>query len=325
MNIFTQNASEMAAIREALQQVEGVEAVAGSRSLIGFSYRWRTFESENEKREGNFFDVGKDYPSLVGLKMAAGRPFNPQLQTDFENAILINQTLAGQFGWTSEQAIGKTLRIDTVTYSVVGTLADFHSDMLFNPIEPAAMRLIRPEEEMFLAVKAKPGELTSVFDQSKAAWARLFPLRPWRGNYQSEIAAEAMQVTTSVAKIFSLFAIVTILLTATGLFALVSLTVLKKMREIAIRKVVGATPMHIMALVNKGYLWIFIVGSALGCYAGFALTKLLMDMIFKINCGISLSTLAISMAVLLAVSLLTVGAKVFSALRTNPAEVLKGD
>ena len=97
------------------------------------------------------------------------------------------------------------------------------------------------------------------------------------------------------------------------------------MREIAIRKVVGATPGHIMALVNKGYFWIFLVGAVLGCYGGYALTKLLMDMIFKVNSGVGIGSLVVATAAVFAIAACTVGIKVWSALRTNPAEVLKGD
>lgn len=325
MTVPVQNASDLAAMRDALQQVPGMEAMTGSRSLVGFSYRWKTIEAEGQKKEGNFYEIGEGYLDVMGMKLAHGRAFDPKLKSDFENALLVNENLAGQFGWTGEQALGKTIRVDTVTYTVVGTLKDFHSNMLFDPIEPAAMRLIQQDQAWNLVIRAKPGEVAAVFDQSKAAWAKLFPLKPFRGFYQNEIAAEAMQTTSSIAKIFSWFAIVTILLTATGLFALVSLTVLKKMREIAIRKVVGATPSDIMVLVNRGYVWIFLVGSFLGCYGGHTLSKLMMDMIFKVNSGIGTGTLAFSLAVMFAIAMFTVGIKVLTAIRTNPAEVLKGD
>lgn len=324
MTVPVQDASAFEAIRSAVRQIPGVESMAGSRSLVGFSYRWKTVESAGEKRDINFYEIGEGYLDVMNMDLAAGRAFDPQLQTDFENALLVNEKMAAQFGWTGEEALGKTIRIDTISYTIAGTLDDFHSNMLFDPVEPAAMCLVRPEKATNLVIRAKPGELTSVFDQTKAAWARLFPLKPFRGFYQSEIAGEAMRVTSSIAKIFMWFAIVTVLLTATGLFALVSLTVLKKMREIAIRKVVGATPGQIMALVNRGYAWIFILASVIGCYGGYALTKLLMDLIFKVNSGIDAGTLAVSAVALFAIALGTAGTKVWSAVRANPAEVLKG-
>lgn len=151
------------------------------------------------------------------------------------------------------------------------------------------------------------------------------PLKPFRGYYQDEAGTEAYKVTSSIATIFSWFAIVAMLLTATGLFALVSLTVLKKMREIALRKVVGARPLQIMALVNRGYVWVFAIGAALGRFAGWFLTKLMMDLIFTINVGVEPATLALGVAALFLISGLTVGVKVRQAVRTNPAEVLRSE
>jgi len=98
---------------------------------------------------------------------------------------------------------------------------------------------------------------------------------------------------------------------------------LKKMREIALRKVVGATPRHILILVNKGYFWIFLISGILGCYGGWALTKLLLDMIFKINVGVDTSTLTSSMVALFIITAVTTGIKVWQTIKTNPVKLLR--
>ena len=95
------------------------------------------------------------------------------------------------------------------------------------------------------------------------------------------------------------------------------------MKEIALRKVVGATPGHILVLVNKGYFWIFIIAAALGCYGGWALTSLMMNMIFKVNAGIETSAIIGSVAILFIVAVFTTGIKVWQAVRTNPVKLLR--
>ncbi|MEO7293598.1 MAG: FtsX-like permease family protein, partial [Ginsengibacter sp.] len=175
----------------------------------------------------------------------------------------------------------------------------------------------------YLIIQAPPADLTNVYNKTKEVWKKLFPSKPFNGFYQNQITAEAYRVSSSIAKIFSWFAIVSILFTATGLFTLVSLTVLKKMREIALRKIVGATSYHIVVLVNKGYVWIFFAASILGCYGGWALTKLLLDMIFKINAGIETSALISSVAVLFMITAITIGIKVRQAIRSNPVKLLR--
>jgi putative ABC transport system permease protein len=162
-----------------------------------------------------------------------------------------------------------------------------------------------------------------VYDQTKAAWTKLYPMKPFSAYYQDQVAAQASQVNQSIATIFFWFAIVSMLMCATGMFALVSLTVQKRMKEIAIRKVVGASGRHIFQLVLKGYFWIFILAAGIGCYAGYALSKLLMDMIFRINAGVSAASLTMSFICLLVINAITIGSRIWYALRTNAADVLK--
>lgn len=325
MGVWVPDRSTYEAMRDAVQQLPGVEAVAGTRHHIGFGNRAVTAEAEGQKHEVGYFEVGENYLQVMDLKTVAGRPFDLNRESDYASAVLISQKMAAQFGWSEEQAVGKQIRVDTATLTVVGTLRNFHQQHLFEPIDPTMMRIARSDRYFNLVVKAKPAELKAVNDRVKAAWAQLYPLKPFRGYYQDEVGAEAQQVTSSIATIFSWFAIAAMLLTATGLFALVSLTVLKKMKEIALRKVVGAKDRQIMALVNRGYVWVFAVGAVLGCWAGWFLTKLLMDLIFKINVGVEPVTLVLGVAALFLISGLTVGFKVRQAVRTNPAEVLRSE
>lgn len=95
------------------------------------------------------------------------------------------------------------------------------------------------------------------------------------------------------------------------------------MKEIAVRKVVGARPGHILLLVNRGYFWIFIIAAALGCYGGYALTRMLLNMIFGVNAGIAGATLMNSVLVLFVIAAITSGIKVWQAVRTNPVKLLR--
>ena len=317
-NSFDALKNEMAALPQ-------VTAMAGTRYQIGFDYRNKVVESEGTKKEVTYLEVGQDYLNVMGLKMAAGRRFEKERESDFTNAILITQKMAALYGWKDSEALNKQLKIDTAFYSVAGVLKDFHSDLLFSPLEPVAIKLVKEDKYQYLVVQAKQGDLINVYEQSKKAWQKLFPLQPFRGFYQNEVKAEGYRVSNNIATIFSWFALVSILLTATGLFALVSLTVLKKMKEIAIRKVAGANPKHILVLIGKGYFWIFIFSALFGAYAGYALSKLLLDLIFKTNNGIGGYTMLYAIAILFAIAAITTGIKVWQAVKTNPVKMLRAE
>jgi ABC-type antimicrobial peptide transport system permease subunit len=217
----------------------------------------------------------------------------------------------------------KQVHIDKESYSVVGVLKDFHPATLFEPAFPLIMKLTREDNYRYLIIQSKSKDLSGVYNTSRDIWKKLFPLQPFNAFYQDQMLEESYRTSTSIAKIFSWLAIITVLLTATGLFALISLTLLKRMREIAVRKVVGATSRDIYLLVNKGYFWIVLAGAAFGCYAGWSLTKLLLNQIYRINNGISTFTLTISVVTMVLVALVTTGIKIWQAIRTKPVKLLR--
>ena len=270
-------------------------------------------------------EIGRDYPQTMGLKVIAGRGFDVQTAADYESSLLITEKMAGTYSWTPAQALGKRIKIDSTNFTVVGVLKDFHSDVLFVPLEPVALKLAKENKFQYLIVQAKPKDLTAVFSEVKTALGSLYPTKPFNGFYQNRVKAEAYEVTNSIATIFLWFGLVSILLTATGLFALVSLTALKKMKEIALRKVVGASPRHILVLINKSYVLILAVSALLGSLAGLALTRTLINMIFKINSGVGLDSLLWAVIVLFLIAAVTSGIKVWEAVRANPVKLLRSE
>jgi putative ABC transport system permease protein len=325
IGVLVTDSTAFSAFRNEIATIPQVSALAGTRNHIGYSSRNAVAEAKGKKSETNYLEVGRDYLKTMNLKLAEGREFDAQMEGDYTNSILITQKLAANYGWKSKDALGKKIFIDSLNYSVVGVLKDFHPDVLFDPVEPTAIKLTKENRFQFLVIQVKTADLETVFSKTRDAWKKIFPNKPYTGFYQNQLKAEAYKVTKNIAKIFSWFAIISILLTATGLFALVSLTVLKKMKEIALRKVVGANSRHILVLINKGYFWIFIVGAIVGCYGGWALTKLLLDMIFAVNAGISTATIISSVVVLFLIAGITSGIKVWQAVRSNPVKNLRAE
>jgi len=325
MGLLLNDTTSYMALKNELSSVPGITALAGTRQHIGFSRLNEVAETEGIKKEIRLFEVGREYPSAMQLKMAAGRGFNANMESDYTNALLITEKMAAVYGWTKSQTLGKRIHINKTDYSVIGVLSDFKSETMFEPLEPVAVKLCKENKFQFLIVQAKPQDLTKVYAEVKDAWKRLYPMKPFNGFYQNQVKAEAYQVTSNIATIFFWFAILSILLTTTGLFALVSLTALKKMKEIAVRKVVGARAGHILVLINKGYFWIFIISAFVGCYGGWSLSKLLLDSIFKVNAGVEINSLIASVIVLFVITAITSGIKVWQAVRINPVKLLRAE
>lgn len=325
LSVFVKDKNAYNALKNEMASLPQVTAMAGTRNQVGFDFRSRIAEVEGIKKEVRYLEVGNDYTAVMKLKIAAGRTFENERESDYTNSILITQKLAAQYGWKDEEALNKQIRFDTAVFSVAGVLKDFHSNDLFFELDPVAIKLVKEDRYQYLVLQAKQTDLVAVFDHAKKSWQKLFPTQPFRAFYQNEVTAEAYRTSSSIATIFTWFAIVSILLTATGLFALVSLTVLKRTKEIAIRKVSGANPSHILVLISRGYYWIFILAALLGCYGGWALSKLLLNLIYKVNAGVENNSLLGAVTVLFVITSITTGLKVWEAVKTNPVKMLRSE
>lgn len=325
MALILPDSTSYIAMKNKLATMQGITGLAGSRNHLVFDYKQSVAESEGFKKEVDFLEVGRDYLDVMGLKLTAGRGFDKGMDADYDNALLITEKTAALYGWSASSALGKQMRIDSAQLTVTGVLKDFHAATLFEPTPPIAIRLGRESRFHYLLISARPKDLAAVHEKVRSAWKSLFPLKPFNAFYQNQVKEQAYEINASTATIFGWFGIVSILLTATGLFALISLTTMKKMKEIALRKVVGASPRHILVLINKSYVLILAVSAGLGSLAGLALTRMLINMIFKINSGVGLDSLLWAVIVLFLIAGITSGIKVREAVRANPVKLLRAE
>lgn len=323
VGVYVKDQNTYEALKNEMAKLPQVTGITGTKNHIGFDYRREVAEAEGIKKEAKFFEVGSDYIQTMNLKMAAGRPFDHNLLGDYSTALLVTEKFAAAYGWKPTEALGKQVHVDSGNYTIVGVLKDFHPASLFEPASPVAMKVTQEDKYRYLIIQARNKDLTGIYNTTENIWKKLFPLQPFNAFYQDQMIAESHRVSTSIAKIFLWLAAITVLLTATGLFALISLTLLKRMREIAVRKVVGATPQDIYLLVNKGYFWIIFAGTAFGSYAGWALTKLLLNQIYRINNGIATITIVISVVMMILIALFTTGIKIWQVTKTKPANLLR--
>lgn len=332
MGVWLPQGQDGKILRDELSRVPGIQQVVGVRDQIGFSYHTWPLEAVGKKVECTYLEVGKGYTDLMGVRLIAGSepvtlPSASRAPTPSAGGLqymLINEKMAFSLGWKPAEAVGKIIRKDDVNTCVVaGVVKDFTQNSLSDPIQPLAMCFITPEQASQWVILARPGQLADVYDQVKIIWARLYPSTPINCYFQDEAGSFVIRLNAIVTRIFGGFALVAIFMAATGMFALVSLTVLKRLREIAIRRVVGARGRHILRLVGSGYGRIFVVSAILGSSIGYLLARRLMDMIFRINAGVRLDSLLISFLGMLLVSVAIIASRVAYLSRVRTTDVLK--
>jgi ABC-type antimicrobial peptide transport system permease subunit len=325
MGIWLPQGKDGQVLHDELSRIPQIRQLEGARDAIGFSYHSWPLEAEGKKKECAYLEVAPGYPGLMGLQLLAGS-VPASLPSGSQQYMLINEKLAFAMGWKPTEAIGRIIRKDEKSSCVVvGVLKDFTQNSFQDPIQPLAMCLVSPEQASQWVIRAAPGQLGAVYEQVKHIWARLYPATPLNTYFQDEVSAMAIRLNGIITRIFSGFAVITLFMAATGMFALVSLTVLKRMREIAVRKVVGARNRHIFWLVGAGYGRIFLISALVGGCLGFWMARQFLDMVFRINVGVRLDSLILSFLGILLLSSAIIASRVYYLGRGRTAEVLKAD
>lgn len=322
INIDIQSGETFEKFRTVITENPAIQGVTGSRNNLGFGSWWWNIGKPEDNRHAQVQLVGTDFFKVMDLALIEGRPFDKNLETDYENSIIINKKLMEEQQWTT--ALGQTLEMNGKK-EVIGVVEDFHASNLFDGISPNVFHFVKPERMRVMKVKVPVEQLVATRGYLESKWKEVFPYKPFDAYFQDENLAQSAMVSESIAYINLFLAIVSILLAATGLFSLVSLNFLKRAKEIAVRRVLGASPESIAITLNKHYLLIFGMGSIIGVALGSWFSGFLMEQVFAINNGVSTFSTIIAAVGICAIGALTIGGKLFGVLQTNPADTLKND
>ena len=254
-----------------------------------------------------------------------GRDFIENSQTDADESVIINQELARTMGWADP--IGKRITLkDTILLNVVGVVKDIYFEGgLWDPLEPMLLRYTDQFRYRFLSVRADADDLAEVKALMDEKWKTAFPDELSRVEFMEEEKAEMALVNNNIKVLFVFLGVVAVILSIIGLFSLLSLNLLKKMKEIGVRKVLGASIESITLQVSKEFIIILIIASILGSIGGYYSTEMLMSSIWTYHVPLQLLPFVFSISLLLITSGLVIGGKVFKAASVNPAEVLRDD
>jgi putative ABC transport system permease protein len=315
---------EFSQYRNALEQNPDVISTAGARSGIFSNRQHKPVRFESQEAEVDIIEVGDNYLKTMGLDLLLGRDFIKDSRSDEKESIIITENMAGQFGW--KDPLGKEVILgDSLRLVVVGVIKDVYTQGLWREMEPMMIRYILPEKYDQIIVSADPEDVATVNADMKKKWSSLFPSRLYSGKMLITGIQEVTDLNKSIMQVYGFLALIATLLSATGLYTLVSLNIIRRMKEIGVRKVLGASVYHIYRIVNMEFLIILLIAFVLGSWASYNLTQAVMSSIWKYYQGASGYSFAIGIASMLLVSVLTIGYKVFAVATMNPVKTLRDE
>jgi putative ABC transport system permease protein len=246
------------------------------------------------------------------------------MSTDIKGAFLINEAAVKAFGWSSpEEALGKRLltgwggRVNPV----IGVTKNFHYRGLQTEVEPLVMEFT-PEAFDHITLSLEITNLKESLAFVESQWKALFPGNPFESFFLDADFDQQYRADEQVGSIFGIFTFLGLFIACLGLLGLASFMAQSRIKEIGIRKILGASVAGIVFMLSKQFTkWVLLANIIAWPVAYFAMHSWLQGFTYRINIGIL--TFVLSAMMVLLIALLTVGYQALRAAVANPADTLR--
>lgn len=292
-------------------------------------------EGQSEKTDMIFVGIDQDFLKTYDIELKAGRNFTAG-PSDSTKVIL---TETGVKSLGLQNPIGSMIEIPTVRFGagietldhvfraeVVGVVADFHFESLKKEQMPVIFGAPNTEIQRidYYTLRVNTTRWSETLEKMKEINQKIDPNNPMEYTFLDSRFEEFYQADAKRGQIFLTFSVIIVLITVLGLFAVVSYTLESRIKEIGVRKVLGASVGGIVALISKEFLLVVIVGALIGLPASaYFMNNWLEEFAFRIPMGIGVFVLAVFLSLLIA--FLTIGIRTIRAARENPVKSLRSE
>lgn len=324
--------NNLGSFKDRLLSHSEVLGVTGSRSMPGRNVGELMFRIEQNTemldRSIKFLPADEDFFEILGLELVEGRLFSEDIQSDRQQAFIINETAAKAFGW--EEPIGKRMQWGLMGNGqaandgkVIGVIKDFHFASLHSPMEPLVI-LFNPNFSALFSLKLAGGEVRSGIEVLEREWKSFAGNHPLEYTFLDERIENQYQRERTLLQIFGYFALISVLIAGLGLFALTSYTVEQRLKEFSVRKILGAELKDLALLIGREFSVLILIAGVISVpLAIWAVSSWLSEFSYSI----SIPWLSIVLSLLL-ISLVTVLAMIYHVYRLaheNPARILRDE
>jgi predicted permease len=263
----------------------------------------------------------EDYFKTFGIEFAAGRPFS---KSDTINETVINETLTEKLGITAREAIGKDIRMGSKAWrKVVGVVKDFKTNSLRETTKPMLMAS-RNKDYNYVAIKIKSSNLASTKDAIQKIWDKNLPAYANSSFYMDESINNFYHQEDQLSLLYTIFAGIAIFISCLGLYGLISFMAAQRIKEVGVRKVLGASVANILFLFSKEFTILIGIAFAIAApLAWYLMNNWLSNFSYRINIGVGVFIIAALTS--LVIAWITVGYKSMKAALSNPVLSLRSE
>lgn len=317
---------QITSIKHQLLQNPNISAATTSYNVMGMGaggpVMWAEGEEGMKQQAFSMISVGDDYFETMGIKLLAGRNFEPGTKGEVENTFICNEAAAKLMGWGSNP-VGKKVKWfhGEKDGQIIGMVKDFNYSSLHNKVEPLLI-LKRPQEGGFLHLKVSGKNLPETMKFIREKWAGYDPNHPFEYFFLDQRFNEQYKADEIQYKLLSNLSYICIFISLLGLLGLSAFSAAQRTKEIGIRKVHGASIPRIIYLLYKDVMYLVIIAAGLVIApAYFVINHWLTN--FAYQTKINYETFVIVAIMALIFAFVTVAFHSLKTARRNPVDSLK--
>ncbi|WP_316832038.1 ABC transporter permease [Pedobacter aquatilis] len=312
-------------VRERILKIPGIKSATVATAIPdGSDNGANGYTFEGRQGSLDFVDVDFDYFETLDIKLKEGRFFNKGFGTDTANAAVVNESTVAKYGM--KNPVGKTIRGCNIDYKIVGVVKDFKSQGFENAVQPTIYSIKNPcgNYKTQLMLKIEENKMVDALAALKAQWPQINPKdgEDFRYEFLDELYGKLFKKQEQLQSVFFAAALLTIFIAILGLFAFARYITNGRIKEIAVRKILGASDVQIFKLINSAFFVMVLIANAISWPVAYILTKKwLKTFAYRIN--LPVLPFVISALITILLTVITVSIQARKAVKANPVDALK--
>ncbi len=317
-------------LRNKLQNQTSIVSITGSNINFGIgkdggtSMMTRGFGYKDKSIFTNWMTVDYDFLKTMDIKLLNGRDFSAEFVSDTIESVLVTEAMAKQFGETNPLGLNFNMDSAMPNLKIVGILKDFHLYSLHDKTEPLTIDISQASPVSYAFIKTRSQNPKTVMNKVQKAFKEIHPGKEFKASFLNENTERWYQKEKRLSVLLAISSVVAILLSCLGLFALALLMIQQRIKEIGIRKVLGASIFSINSLLAKDFMKLVFISIILATpLAYFLMNKWLQDFPYRIQ--INWQTFALVSLVAIVISLITISFHTIKASLEKPVNNLRSE
>lgn len=326
--VAAENRAQLDALTQGLQRLSSVEAVCRAQTFPGNDASTRTIHHRENPENGIELltnRVASDFEKVLGIKLLSGTTLPSKLPEDTLVHVVLNQSAVQHLGLSPERAIGQMVNCDLGRDAMIcGVVEDFHAKSLHKPMGAYAFHDAQTETRRFLLVRMNTSNLPETMRQIETVFKESLPQSAFEYTFLNDYLQTLYQSEQRTANVVLVFSLLSILISCLGLFGLAAFAAEQRVKEIGIRKVLGASVAGITGLLAKDFLKLVLISILIATpVAYYFMQSWLADFAYRIDLQWWMFVGAGIMAIV--VAFLTVSFQSVKAALANPVKSLRSE